>query len=1114
MVQRDFVVRARAETADAVRGLSRLQRVSDSTGKAISGLGGSASKALSGFKQYQRELDKAQRGQKQFGASAEGAAGSFGRLAIQAAKGAAVFLGVRTSISSVGQALEQGQAFIALERGFESLQERAGLLADVSLQKLRQASLGLASDMQLLEQANLAMTLGLDPERFDQVAAAAIKLGRSVGLNVARSLDSVTVAIGRQSTRVLDNLGVVLQADSAYQELAKSLGKTTDQLTFQDKAIFEINQKAKQLAEFPINAGEAFVQLTSTMANLRAEYAMVIAENTELGRALQRLGETLKKVDIDAYARGVAELAAQFIRLTDNVLAALQVMNIIKEGPPNLGSFVTQVGEASKSMESLNRIQATTEKQFKQIEGRVVELATQAKALENILADYENRRVLSRDLEPASISKAREMLKGVNSELMQIAPELTIAGEKLKFINKVVKEAPERFKNAKRGAKDLGDEIGETEKKTKDLTSELARMIKQFESKQLGKSIEEAIASQDRASFDRLKEKLVQAELEAHLLAYEKFIKDPKLKATAEAFAQIQADMAGIELTDKYEDVTEKLKEDSIRAHEEAAQAAQDELERAYDEATDVFADLLSAAIEGDIASALERMLKNAAIDFASDIFRSMISQQGGGQGGGLGGIFNMVGGQGGGFNGGLLNNISGLFSGGGASTMSAAQAGALSGQSAGVTGAIGAGSGVSAGTQAAIAGGELLPGAAGSMGQSQAAAGSALYSGAGSSALTTLGWIGTAYNVATSLKDIGKNTKATATAVGATGGAVVGGIIGSFVGPLGTAAGAAIGSAIGKFAGSLIGGTANPDELRRRAIRGRLQETGLGEGLNFRSTRGVRSLFDSDFNVDFANNQLAASIIPAVTGLGTLFGGGGKGGDDLTGILANAASEADNLSDAMFNVISIFDQMGISAEDAKNQLTQSFLAGELTLEEFGRSLQSINELSQDLLVPGTGGITDAFAILGKTIEESPASAMSAFRILMNEAAEEGIHDIGELDSFIGKFGVDSQGTFQKIKEIGVNSMEDLQNLSADQLFALINLLTPLANDFRIFFGEVEEGANQIADGFRNAEDAVSDLGSATRSAVNNAIGELGRLENARRSAERNVNQNAGVETR
>lgn len=157
-----------------------------------------------------------------------------------------------SSITSMGSALGRlgpaigggiavlGGAAIAAERlGAESLKVQAVFknLA-FSIEPARRATHGLVSDMTLATEANRLVSLGVtdNAEDFGKLAQAAQALGQKLGTSTESAFESLTAALGRGSSMMLDNLGIVVKQEQAHQQYAEQLGKSVDQLTEVEKA--------------------------------------------------------------------------------------------------------------------------------------------------------------------------------------------------------------------------------------------------------------------------------------------------------------------------------------------------------------------------------------------------------------------------------------------------------------------------------------------------------------------------------------------------------------------------------------------------------------------------------------------------------------------------------------------------------------------------------------------------------------------------------------------------------------------------------------------------------------------------------------------------------------
>lgn len=107
----------------------------------------------------------------------------------------------------------------------------------VALIKLKKATNNTMSEFNLFQQANNAMILGVtkNSDEMAEMFDMAQRLGRALGRDTASSVESLITGIGRQSRQMLDNIGIIVKSDEAYEAYAKKLGITADQLSDVDK---------------------------------------------------------------------------------------------------------------------------------------------------------------------------------------------------------------------------------------------------------------------------------------------------------------------------------------------------------------------------------------------------------------------------------------------------------------------------------------------------------------------------------------------------------------------------------------------------------------------------------------------------------------------------------------------------------------------------------------------------------------------------------------------------------------------------------------------------------------------------------------------------------------
>ena len=208
-----------------------------------------------------------------------------------------IFTGGIASLAREGFRLE------GLESGFNTLQRAVGAVPEQSLNNLRKATQGLVSDVEIYQKANQAVLLNIPTELFNDAAAAAVKLGRAMGIDAAFALESLSLGLGRQSRLYLDNLGIVVNATQAYQNFGASVGKSADQLTDAEKryAFFaETQRKLKEglegLPEIQDSVGVAFTRLQTSIENASNEFIKGFNSSRQLAELFNSLAGVVDKL--------------------------------------------------------------------------------------------------------------------------------------------------------------------------------------------------------------------------------------------------------------------------------------------------------------------------------------------------------------------------------------------------------------------------------------------------------------------------------------------------------------------------------------------------------------------------------------------------------------------------------------------------------------------------------------------------------------------------------------------------------------------------------------------------------------------------------------------------
>lgn len=181
-----------------------------------------------------------------------------------------------------------------LRTGFETLQRGLGESPTKSLDALRKSTQGLISDTELYQKANQAVLLNVPTKVFNEAAGAAVKLGRAMGIDAAFALESLSLGLGRQSRLYLDNLGIVVSAEEAYQKFAvannivgRSLTDSEKRAAFYAESLQKIRERANELPDILDSVGVAASKVGVAQENVNAAYLNGFNQSTRLAESYQ-----------------------------------------------------------------------------------------------------------------------------------------------------------------------------------------------------------------------------------------------------------------------------------------------------------------------------------------------------------------------------------------------------------------------------------------------------------------------------------------------------------------------------------------------------------------------------------------------------------------------------------------------------------------------------------------------------------------------------------------------------------------------------------------------------------------------------------------------------------
>lgn len=225
----------------------------------------------------------------------EGVGGAFNSLkstivpAMAAATAAVVLFKKGIEFAKEGAALQR------VEESSASLASSMGLDMDEILVAVRTASKGMVSDTDIMASASRALLLGVggNAEAMGKLMEVAAVRGRAMGLSTTQAFNDIVTGIGRNSRQILDNLGIVLDLDDAYEKYSKELGKNADQLTETEKKQAMMNAVIEDTVPLLEETGGLIVdnagkweQLGAAMKNVTDEKKKALSDSELLNDVL------------------------------------------------------------------------------------------------------------------------------------------------------------------------------------------------------------------------------------------------------------------------------------------------------------------------------------------------------------------------------------------------------------------------------------------------------------------------------------------------------------------------------------------------------------------------------------------------------------------------------------------------------------------------------------------------------------------------------------------------------------------------------------------------------------------------------------------------------------
>lgn len=210
---------------------------------------------------------------------AGGVTGIIGDVGKAAAVGATAIVGATTAIGvGMFEMAKDAAPIEGIRKAFEGMAEASGESADAMLKSLADSAKGTIKNTDLMMSYNKATQL-VSSDFANQLPEAMqylTKVAAATGQDISFMLDSLVTGVGRASPMILDNLGIQVNLAEATDEYAKSIGKTSDQLTksevqmaISNKALELLKKNTAAMPDITDNAATKWAQFETKLANFK-----------------------------------------------------------------------------------------------------------------------------------------------------------------------------------------------------------------------------------------------------------------------------------------------------------------------------------------------------------------------------------------------------------------------------------------------------------------------------------------------------------------------------------------------------------------------------------------------------------------------------------------------------------------------------------------------------------------------------------------------------------------------------------------------------------------------------------------------------------------------------
>lgn len=231
------------------------------------------------------------------------------------------------ALYGVIQTAERGQKIEQLSRSFDSLSQSVGSTADVMLGRLREATMGMVSDFDLMLAGNRFLSMGLasSADEAGRLAEMAITLGSAMGKDAGPAMEEFALLLANQSIPRLDTFGISAgRVRTRIQELQEATPGLTRETAFLQAVMEEAGDSMERVGDVAVNGASAFKAQLGNAIDL-----IVRKIGSELNPILEDAAEGLERL-VQLTQNEMGEATADMI--DGNTEAAKTIEELVAAG--------------------------------------------------------------------------------------------------------------------------------------------------------------------------------------------------------------------------------------------------------------------------------------------------------------------------------------------------------------------------------------------------------------------------------------------------------------------------------------------------------------------------------------------------------------------------------------------------------------------------------------------------------------------------------------------------------------------------------------------------------------------------------------------------------------